>query len=200
MARATQSRNVVCITYAPLDVIKRSLQMHATSIRAYAYIYHDRFTDAELADAKNGHKEPHYHIIIRLYRSFTLSSIKRWFACVDDNGVLINTHVVPCSDVGAYYDYLIHKYDPDKYQYNLSDVTCSNPLDFTEDQSVNQDNLTDALDDILRGVSAYTIAKKYGRDFIVHSKTLFELADRINCDRCARSINYTTISNMEGFD
>lgn len=179
--RTKQSRNVVCISYAPLSVIHNAINLHRDNIRAWAYIYHDK----DVND-KGELKEPHFHIILRLYRGFTHSCVKRWFACLNDNGELINTHVVNCSDVGSYFEYLIHKYDPDKYQYDPADRKCSNPLDFLNDDAVCQDNLTDALEDILRGVPSYDIVKKYGRDFIIHSRTLYELADRIRVERCER--------------
>ncbi len=184
--RAKQSRNVVCISYAPLRVIRNALDLHRENIRAWAYIYHDHDV-YEDGDLKGQLKEPHFHIMIRLYRPFTHSAIKRWFACVNDEGALINTHVVCCSDVGSYFDYLIHKYNPDKYQYDPALRICSNPADFIEDDAICQDNLSDALEDILKGVPSYEIVKKYGRDFIIHSRTLYELADRIRCERSYRS-------------
>lgn len=196
--RSVQSRNVVCISYAPLSVIERAIQFHADNIRAWAYIYHDRFSPSELENLSSDNKEPHYHIILRLYRPFTHSAVSRWFTCTDVEGKLVNTHVTRCSDVGAYFDYLIHKYNPDKFQYDSSERKCSNPADFITDDAINQDNLTDALIDILNNVSTYDLVKKYGRDFIIHSRTLFELADRIRCERSDRSaIVYNEIHSME---
>ena len=197
-SRTSQSRNVVCISYAPLRVIENAILMHADNIRAWAYIYHDKFSPAELENTSSGRKEPHYHIILRLYRPFTHSAVKRWFACLNDNGELINTHVVNCSDVGAYFEYLIHKYDPDKFQYDANERKCSNPADFITDDAICQDNLTDALEDILNGVPTYAIVKKYGRDFIVHSRTLFEIADRVRVENSERtSLSYRQINSME---
>lgn len=203
-SRPSQSRNVVCISYAPLRVIKNALAMHSESIKAWAYIYHDRFSDSELEESSSGEKEPHYHIMLRFYRPFTHSAVKRWFACLNDDGELINTHVVNCSNVGSYYDYLIHKYDPDKFQFDESDRKCSNPADFESDESICSDSSFDALDMILKGVPTYEIARKYGRDFIIHSRTLFELADRIRAERCDRSlpysVSYKEISDMRRFE
>lgn len=182
MARSKQSRNVVCISYAPLSVILSAFDRHRDNIKAWAYIRHDKDVD------ENGELlEPHFHIILRFYRSFSHSTIKRWFACFNEDEQLINTHVMNCSDVGAYFDYLIHTYDKDKYQYDPSLRKCSDPRDFVTDEASNTDNLSDALEDLLNHVSTYDLCKKYGRDFIIHSRLLFELADRIRCERSHRS-------------
>ncbi len=170
--------NVCAISYAPRDIIKNALESHLDLIKGYSYIRHDKFSDAELND-DGTEPEPHYHIVIRFWKQISLSTVKRWFWCLDDNGV-VNTHVQRCTDVIGQYEYLIHKYDPDKYQYSVDDRFVYNKMYFEVEDQVEADSAFLALQMALVDTDPYVIARRFGKDFIYHQRDIYELRDRIN--------------------
>lgn len=159
------------LTYAPLGVIESALHFHADSIKAYAYIKHDR-------DVKDDGSPdvPHYHVLVRLWTRKSLSAVRRWFWCLDENGP-VNTFDEPMEPALAF-AYLTHQYEPDKYQYPESSVVCSDRKWFVFDDFVYADSLTIAYQMALVGVNPYNIAMRFGRDFIIHQSDVYALRDR----------------------
>lgn len=174
---AKQSADHSLMTYAPLDVIMKALEFHSDEIKGFAYILHkyDKFPEGH--ERAGEFKEPHYHIVLRLWKKRTLSAVRRWFWCVDENGP-VNTFSEDVFSVQGAYAYLTHKYDPDKYQYDPASIVVSDRKWFEVDYYADADSATLAFEMAVVGVNPYVIAKRFGRDFIYHQHDIYELRDR----------------------
>ena len=161
------------VSYAPLHVIEKALEFHSEEIKGYAFIRHDKFTEAELKD-DGTEPEPHFHIIVRLWRRLSPNTVKRWFWCIDEDGQLVNTLNRQVGSVPIAYDYLIHKWDPEKWQYSPSERVVSDPKWFTVDECIEEDNAFLAFQMALCDVEPYVIAKRIGKDFLYHSRSIYE--------------------------
>lgn len=166
------------MTYCPEKHIQEVIQQHSYDIRAFAYIYHDKFSSEELGD--KDHKEPHYHIVLRLNTPHSESSISKWFIYYNSDGLLQKCQCFCTYDVYSSFDYLIHKHNPEKYQYSLDDVVVSAMKFFTRSiDTFSDDNALNALDDLMSGIDLYTLARRYGRDVIYHLSLLEYYAFKI---------------------
>ena len=167
MSKATfdkRSRNFCLITYLMEDDLVTCLNNHQSSIRGFEYIYHDK----DLKDDGTP-KEPHFHVNLILYSARKLVDVRRWFVGgIDLNGLPANTLGQICMDIGASHDYLTHKENPDKFQYNSEDIVSSDSSLFERRVECSDDVSWLALNDMLDGVPLKDIAHRYGRDFIYH--------------------------------
>lgn len=162
--REKRSRNFCLITYLTETDLVSCLNNHIQSIRAFEYIYHDK----DLKD-DGSPKEPHYHVNLILYSARKLADVRRWFSGGKDlNGLPANTLGQICMDIGASHDYLTHKENPDKFQYNSEDIVSTDFSLFERKSEFSDDVSWLALNDMLDGVPLQVIAKRYGRDFIYH--------------------------------
>lgn len=169
--RAKQSRNMCIMTYCPGEHIQKVIEFHSDLIRAYAYIYHDRFSPDELGDKET--KEPHYHIVLRLNVPMTESAVSKWFTYYNEECLKQRVDCISTDDPFESYDYLTHKHSPEKFQFSELDVTVSDSTFFTRNRSkFSDDNALNALDDLIHDVDVYTICKRYGRDIIYHLSQL----------------------------
>lgn len=180
-----QARNWDILTYCERDYILEVLKRHNDVIRAYAFIYHDKFTQYELeekakkekVDVSEVSKHPHYHVVIRLTRPIKLGTIKNWFFCTDAEGNKINTRLKQC-DYKIAFEYLTHKNDPLKYQYPKSDIISNNLPAFKSSKNPDDNISIDIVDEMLCGTPIYDILQKYGNHFafrINQYKLLFDL-------------------------
>lgn len=168
-----QARNWDLMSYCPKEHLQNVLDMHNDVIRAYAYIYHDKFSQYELEEkAKKDNvsfedavKEPHYHIVLRLTRPIKLGTIKNWFYYVDSEGNKVNTRLKQC-DYHIAFDYLIHKNDPLKYQFPKSDIICNNLPAFKSTKNPDDNISIDIIDEMLCEVPIYDILQKYGNHLL----------------------------------
>ena len=161
------------VSYATLDRIKLALREHSDEIKAYAFIRHDRFTEAELKD-DGTEPEPHFHILVRLWRRLSQNTVRRWFWDLDDDGRLVNTLNRNVGSVPVAYDYLIHKWDPEKYQYSPADRVVSDRKWFEIDECIEENPAFLAYQMALCDVEPYVIAKRLGKDFLYHSRSIYE--------------------------
>lgn len=171
-------RKFACITYLSEIQLQQCLQRVGDMIRGYAYCYHDKDVNED-----GTLKEPHTHLVFWLYHARSINSIRFWFdrGFRDDKGEKINTLIQPCHDVKAAAEYLIHKNDPDKYQYPPESVVYSDPELFESPDIQKEDTAILALQDLLSGASLESCAMKYGRDFLYHYGHIRQLyADIMN--------------------
>lgn len=143
--------------------MKLCLIQHTNQIRVYAYAYHDKDKreDGTL-------KEPHFHLILITYNTCSLSAVRRWFSgYVDKNGD-ITTTAQACTDVFQMYDYLTHKHDKDKYQYDDSIVISNDKDYFKANERSEYDNITLATEMLITGAKVRDLGRIFGRDFILH--------------------------------
>lgn len=158
-------RKFSCVTYLSEMQLQECLQRAGDMIRGYAYCYHDKDVNDD-----GTRKEPHMHLVLWLYNPKCINNLRGWFdrGFVDDNGEKINTLIQPCHDIKAAAEYLIHKNDPDKYQYLPESVVYSDPELFESPETQKEDNAILALEDLLSGMSLRECSLKYGRDFMFH--------------------------------
>lgn len=90
-------------TYNTIDIIEKAKQLSSC-----AFIYHDKDVD----------KKPHYHLLCFFPTQHSLSAYAKKFEIEENNIQIIK------NKVGAI-QYLIHKNNKDKYQYDINDI-CSN--------------------------------------------------------------------------
>lgn len=126
----------------------------AELIKNYALILHDKDKD------DNGNaKKNHYHMLIKTLNPYTASSVNKWFD--DDEGA--NSLCELCNTPKRAFEYLIHKNNPEKFQYNIDEIEGNWIF-----ESSNTDPLTDAFFDYANGMKLKDLISKYGRDFIIH--------------------------------
>lgn len=192
-----QARNWNLLTYCSKSRIDEVLELHKDIIRAYAYIYHDKFTDEEL-DGKDK-KEPHFHIVLRLTMPLKSCTVQNWFYEFNIDGSRINTRLKPCDNYKEDFEYLTHKNHPNKYQFPKSAVVCNNHSAFRSKRNCSDDLAIDALEDMLSGVSVYDIAMRYGRDVIYHMSQIKYTRDLIvyGIDTPNRDLSFLTPKKFE---
>lgn len=182
-------------TYASVEQIREIMAEHDSEIKAFAFIEHNR-----------DNCEWHRHISLWLTRSKSKTTIENWFKpCIDSKGMRVQTFVectkqckksdgtVETQTVdlrGATY-YLVHeKADgteiPNKYHYSWEDVESKNlsllkEYEFGKTKDNKEDNSFEILERVIAGENLYTLAKEYGRDFIMNYTKYRELAYSIKC-------------------
>lgn len=167
--KARRYRNFSLVTYLDDDTVFKILFEHNQQLKACSYITHDKDVTAE-----GELKEKHIHILLALYNNTTENAIKNWFngGYVDSNGNIINTLVEKCNCIQAQFDYQIHKRNQDKYQYDISERKGWNFDYFEDTKSQDDDTLQQALLDCANGVPLHILVQRYGRDFIIHYRTI----------------------------
>lgn len=133
----------------------------------WAYAYHDLDLD------KYGNlKPPHYHILVHFKQARSLNSCKKYVLSTQ------NVFGEECrSPLGAY-EYLWHKNDADKYQYDKSIVVCHSPLYWDKFLPDIRDRTNiDFIEDLFNGVDMVTMAKRYGRDYMKNYRSYEEFLD-----------------------
>ena len=100
------------IEYLTKDQLLEALANHKTDIEYFAYILHDKDKNED-----GTLKKPHWHIMLKLYKSRRRSDVAKWFG--------LSESYVQDSRSGKYDDmllYLIHENAPEKYQYKIEEV------------------------------------------------------------------------------
>lgn len=187
------------MTYAVTEEINEILtaKFKEGSIDAYAYILHDM--DCHEDGRK---KEPHSHIVLLTTTHRTATSVQNWFRhCHDFKGEFCNTFVETTKE---YYDGSIHEVDLkgatyylvhenkngeplglEKWHYDWDEVTSKNlellknPPQLHIGRKPKEDRTFEILEDILAGKNLREMGRKYGRDFILHYRQYFDLAQAI---------------------
>lgn len=138
------------VSYAELKDIRRILD----NAKHWAYIYHDKDTTS-----------PHYHIVATFQ---VWKSVKQVCEMVEsDQNTFSEPVKAELSDVLAYFT---HKHNPEKFQYNESDIVYSdigywNKRVNNGEDEVNKNEIF--VDDLLADdIDWLEMSKKYGRDFI----------------------------------
>lgn len=123
-------------------------------VERYAYIFHQ---------PEGEKKQPHFHVVLKLSEQVSADYF------VEKKAFLENVRcvgVLKRSGALTAFEYLVHKNDPEKIQYNLSDVV-TNDLNWwlnlrsAHSRADNSEFLADLL-----LLSVVDLARKYGRDFI----------------------------------
>lgn len=170
MKKASAVRWHSLITYADESDIQGVIYKHSTSIRAYAYIHHNR-----------DNTEPHYHLVIRTYDAWSPKQLLKWF----DNLKItknINTLYEPLGDVGAFKLYLQHKdiesIEAGKAQYDISEIKDFGLFsEYTEKDSY--DGTFEIINAMLQGVPTRTLVRRYGKQLIYHYSQFLAVKEQI---------------------
>lgn len=171
----TRSRNFCLVLYCTEEELLRKLITYKSRIDKYAYILHDKdIYDSDLFD-KDGNlvhsagelEKEHRQMVIRFYDACTVSAVRKLFKTDLDNA-----QVQPC-DLVAMYRYLTHRDNPEKYQYNESDIE-SNDIEYfrsLELRGMRKDSDMTAqriVEDILAKVPPRLLLMRYGREYVIH--------------------------------
>lgn len=159
-------RNWRLVSYLNEQQILQVIEEHTNQIKAYAYIYHDK----DINDDGNP-KPPHYHILLALNNATSQTGITNWFQGFEDElGNDINTLSKVMSNPKGAFGYLTHNTvaSAHKFQYDESLIKSVNADFFIDYDVVSDDKLSTALSEMLDGIPISEVAKKYGRDFIIH--------------------------------
>lgn len=168
MSDSKRYRNFCLMTYLQDEQILQVLGRHERQLKAYAYITHNKDVD-EFGKPKIIHR----HLLISLVNNTTVDALRNWFkGFEDENGKQINTLAQPMHEISGSFDYLTHETEQaiaeGKYQYPKEDIKGYNLDFFTDSSKAEQDNLSLAIDDLLKGIPLDEVRKRYGRDFIMH--------------------------------
>lgn len=165
------------ITYVGEENIKKVLQDHVRSLRAYAYILHDKDESVQ-----------HHHLLLRTYDAWTITQILKWF---DKFKLEINENTLgePASDLHALRDYITHSdYESikaGKHRYDVSEIVDYNMFVLVENKD-SYDETYAILNDVLLGVKTRELVRRYGKNYLYHI-TCFDIArDRILFDENRR--------------
>lgn len=152
-----KSRFFAFMSYLTKEQILDVIYKKATSIRAYAIIDHNK-----------DEAEPHRHFVLRTNGSWTAPQINKWFdGQTDENGKKINTFCEIVHDRTAICDYLTHKNDPDKHQYDESDIIDGGLYDIRS-KGETADDTYEIIEKMAAGTSTREMVRLYGRDFVYH--------------------------------
>lgn len=148
-----RSRNHALISYLTKTQIESVLQKHIQDIKDFAFICHDR----DIKDDGTP-KEIHFHIVIHLYNPKSYDVVRKWFYDSDISPDKQNTLIKPVIDLKAALDYLTHKNDPDKAQYDSSEIITNNTewVNQPDDDSKDSKSIN-ILNDLLDGCSFSTL-------------------------------------------
>jgi hypothetical protein len=118
MAHSHRYHLVLYREHIDRDMIEQTLQLHK-AVKRWALCFHD----------KDENTKPHYHVLMDFQRSYDGGRIPGWFA--QHPGIADSRLLEPIKSWTAMVQYLIHKNDPDKFQYPASDIVSS--YDVAED-------------------------------------------------------------------
>lgn len=149
------------MTYCSKEQIHTVLGSHNSSIRAYAYIYHDKDETV-----------PHHHIVLRTFDAWSIASIEKWFrGFMDEKGEPINTFVQKANDLHALYEYLTHtdadSIEEGKHQYSKADIYDGGILDLVPKKDAADDTY-EIINHMVNGAPTRWLVRRYGKAFIYH--------------------------------
>lgn len=154
------------VTYASEEEFSDLLKL----AKHYAYICHDRDINEDGTP-----KERHYHILITFEREKSLQWIRKHIASDQ------NTLSQPINDLGSAYEYLWHKNDSKKAQYDQGEVITDSHeywKRYTSEEITGEDKNEMFVNDLMaEDYKPLEMAKKYGRDFIRYFKQYNEFRE-----------------------
>lgn len=158
------------MTYHSERDIQDCIAVHSQSIRAFAYIHHDK-----------DETTPHYHLLIRTYDAWSSVQLSKWFdkyKAVDGQ----NTLIEPASDMQALVEYLTHgdlaSIEAGKYRYNVEEIVDGGLLDTVEKKD-SYDNTYEIINEMLKGVPTKVLIRRYGKQLIYHYSQFIAVKEAI---------------------
>lgn len=170
--RQKKYRSFCLTSYLSKSQVAEVLYRHDRQIRAYAYIEHNKDINEDGTP-----KERHLHILLRLINNRTLDDVRNWFkGYTDVSGLPINTLGQVMHDISSSFEYLTHDTEQAradcKHLYDPTEIV-SNDIQYFKDSTLHdEDNISLALMEMCDGIPLQEVAKKYGRDFIIHYQSI----------------------------
>lgn len=118
-------------------------------------------------------------MIVDFFNAHTFTAVKKLFTTENDKPRVREI----LSRQGAF-EYLIHKNNPDKFQYSY-DLIKSDEIKYyekfcKEGYSTDKDNISEQIiADILNNIPPRLLVKRYKRDFILNMQRYYDCADKI---------------------
>lgn len=108
--------SITLISYLSKEEIENNIttMFLKYEVLSYAYILHDK--EEEII---NGTKKPHFHLYFKFGKPVRQSSIAKLFDITENQTQSVK-------NLNALIAYFIHKFDADKYQYELTDIRSFN--------------------------------------------------------------------------
>lgn len=161
-----RSCNYVGVWYPEDPTHQEALRKLEESPFQYAYILHDKDTDED-----GNPKKPHWHIVVSFPYQKSISAAAKVLGVADN-------YIQPTSSREEALSYLIHMYDPDKYQYQREEVhgTLATQIPVRKDEHTETERVVMVIDliealpyttytDVLRKVCAaglYDVFRRMG--------------------------------------
>lgn len=184
-------RHFDIVFYGTVDELLKIIHTYRARIQRYAFIFHDKDVYQEdvkddinntFIHRKGDIKVNHFHVVISFYNGCTLKACAKLFTTENDK-----PRVYSIGDMCIAYNYLIHKDDPDKYQYRKCDIV-SDDLSYYEkllihgEKSESDNKAEQIIMDLLAGVCTRVMVSRYGRDFVIHQSQYRDCVDRIRLE------------------
>lgn len=192
-------------TYLTEEQLLQVLEKNLSIIYRYAYAIHD----------KDKHKtedrlvEPHIHLLLRFVDKYTITKVRKMFkGYFDSNDKEVNTQVLFREKTDTHcIQYLVHKNDKSKFQYNADIIRAFN-YDIDEELAKElpdtiQNDVSLVFDILFREGWTSSVLKKlisqFGRDFAYHYKNIKELYfDVKTAERVEREFLHSNIIDDNG--
>lgn len=199
-----RTRMFSIMTYVGEENIKEVLYNHSSSLRSFAYIYHDKDDTT-----------PHHHLLIRTYDAWSSVQINRWF---DPYKLKINenTFTEPAGDLQALEEYLTHgdlkSIQAGKHRYSLDEIVDGGLFADTEKKD-SYDETYEIINAMLSGVPTKVLIRRYGKQLIYHYSQFIAVKEAIQQEeyytyqqtlpekeRMPRGWHITPPNNFEEYD
>lgn len=186
-----QSRYIRLVTYLSEEQLVKVLEFKRSSIEHWTYALHDKDPDE-----KGGVKAPHTHVILKLYTSRSVGSVRNWFKALDDKGLPISTLGKACENIDEDTEYLTHKCFPgevgtinrafNKYIYPESIRNSDDPIYWEGLMTAGRNDKHDISEAVLAlnngEKNLHECVKEYGRDFIIHYNSIKTLLKDLDAE------------------
>lgn len=179
-----RSRSHFVLTYVPKELIALTLEKNLSIINRSAIIYHDKDVKED-----GSLKTPHSHVYIKFNDKKSIKQVRELFACKDEYGNDISTLSQVVKNDTLALQYLVHKNDPKKTQYDTADVVTFN-LDYDDYYSIDverciktEDNSATIVNEMLNGRSIMDLVHMFGKDFVYHINQYKKVVEMIKEER-----------------
>lgn len=165
-----KARFFSCVSYIKeTEKIIDIINSKRTSIRAYAFIKHDKDST-----------DIHHHIVLRTNTTWTCPAISKWFKQGTDQ----NTFVQNVFDRNGIIEYLTHENeDNEKHKYDQSEIIDGGVNDILPKGQAD-DFCAEIVEKMLEGVSCRELVNMYGRDFVYHYSHYMAVMEAIKDEEC----------------
>lgn len=107
------------VTYGEVDQVIELLKLH-DGVTAFV-IKHDKDVIEDIEN-RGQPKQEHIHFVIKCKNAHTISAVKKWLYHENEEGREEHVLVQECQSLKASVRYLLHRDNPEKYQYSIEDI------------------------------------------------------------------------------